>query len=60
MIKHYINYIDNTYYVEVDDTIVLSISLDKLNDQIMINTPHSEFHGKAEEVEIIQSPNDSK
>lgn len=47
MLRHYINYIDNTYYIEKDDTIVFSVKLDK-EDQIEIRTPQEVYAGPIE------------
>lgn len=55
MLKHYINLFDNTYYIEKDEVIVFSISLDKLKDQIEIRSIQNIFQGKVEDLLLVEN-----
>lgn len=45
MIKHYIDLITNSYIIEKDDKVVMSVDLDQTNDQVIIKTPKEVYAG---------------
>lgn len=45
MIKHYIDLTTNSYIVEQDDKIIMSVDLDQTNDQVIIRTPNEVYAG---------------
>ena len=54
MIKHYVNYNDNIYYVEEDNIIVMSIELNKEKNEVIIRTPNDEYYGNVREIKILK------
>ena len=55
MLKHYINIIDNTYYIVKDDVIIFSIKLK--DDQIAVRNENGVFDGLPENL-ILENKKD--
>lgn len=53
MLKHYINIFDNTYYIEDNGVIIMSISLKEENN-IEIRTPKQDIIGSVNDLHIHQ------
>ena len=50
MLKHYINVLDNIYYIEKDGVIIFSIELNKEHNEVEIRAINNTFNGSFEQL----------